>query len=78
MLLWSVRESFSEEILELHGNESVKMAFDKLIANESIRKVFDACDKNAASSLDESSKGMIFTELVRKVFHARVNEIIKK
>ena len=77
-LLRCVRNSFSENDLELHGNESVKRAFDKLTAQTSIRKVFDACDRSATSSLDDSFKCMIFTELVRKVFHARVNEIIKK
>uniref|UniRef100_A0A7S2JZ22 Uncharacterized protein n=1 Tax=Leptocylindrus danicus TaxID=163516 RepID=A0A7S2JZ22_9STRA len=51
---------------------------DDLIAQDSIRKVFDGCDKNEPNSLDDSFKGMIFTELVRKVFHARVNEVIKK
>ena len=78
ILLRSVRKGFTEEFLELHGNDSVKMAFDDLIAQDSIRKVFDGCDKNEPNSLDDSFKGMIFTELVRKVFHARVNEVIKK
>ena len=59
-----------------HGRGSVQALRSKHF--EIFRKVFDACDKNAASSLYESSKGMIFTGLVRKVFDARVNEIIKK
>ena len=77
-LLRRVRDSFSENDLKLHGNESVKKAFDTLTAQASIRRVFDACDKNAGSSLDDCFKCMIFEELVRKVFHARVNEVIKK
>ena len=32
----------------------------------------------AAMSLDSSLKDIIFTELIRKVFHARINEVITK
>ena len=45
---------------------------------KSIRAVFDACDDTVETLLDEKSKDILFQELVRKVFHARINETIKK
>ena len=54
------------------------MAFNTLVKTKSIRAVFDACDDTVETLLDEKSKDILFQELVRKVFHARINETIKK
>ena len=54
------------------------MAFNTLVKTKSIRAVFDACDDTVETLLDEKSKDILFQELVRKVFHARISETIKK
>ena len=77
-LLQSVRQSFSDKNLKDHGNDSVKLAFENLVKKKKVRAVFDACDQGAGISFDSSLKDIIFTELIRKVFHARTNEVIKK
>jgi len=77
-LLRSVRQSFSDKHLKDHGNDSVKLAFESLVQKKKVRAVFDACDQGAAVSLDSSLKDIIFTELIRKVFHARINEVFTK
>ena len=73
-----MRQSFSENDLKRNGNQSVVMAFNTLVKTKSIRAVFDACDDTVETLLDEKSKDILFQELVRKVFHARINETIKK
>ena len=77
-LLRTIRQSFSENDLKRNGNQSVVMAFNTLVKTKSIRAVFDACDDTVETLLDEKSKDILFQELVRKVFHARINETIKK
>eukprot|EP00816_Leptocylindrus_hargravesii_P008078 CAMPEP_0196801492 /NCGR_PEP_ID=MMETSP1362-20130617/1261_1 /TAXON_ID=163516 /ORGANISM="Leptocylindrus danicus, Strain CCMP1856" /LENGTH=112 /DNA_ID=CAMNT_0042172491 /DNA_START=202 /DNA_END=540 /DNA_ORIENTATION=- len=77
-LLRSVRQSFSDKHLKDHGNDSVKLAFESLVQKKKVRAVFDGCDQGAAVSLDSSLKDIIFTELIRKVFHARINEVFTK
>ena len=77
-LLRRIRQSFSENDLKRNGNQSVVMAFNTLVKTKSIRAVFDACDDTVETLLDEKSKDILFQELVRKVFHARINETIKK
>lgn len=78
MLLRSIRNSFTKEDLKQHGNQSIKKAFSKIEAEKGLRKVFDSCDAAGGFTVDQASKDSIFRELIRKTFHARINEVMKR
>ena len=77
-LLRCIRESFSENDLKKNGNNTVKVAYAKLTSDESLWSSFASCDSASNCELDDESKRTIFDELVRKSFHARINEVLKK
>lgn len=70
--------------VQLHYDASTRILNDggltlvSKISDESLWSSFASCDSASNCELDDESKRTIFDELVRKSFHARINEVLKK
>jgi hypothetical protein len=71
-LLQQIRELFNKATISKFGKQCVKLAYEELSEDLSLREDFLQCANSHADKLSEDTIVAVFVELVKKTFHARV------
>ena len=83
LLLTMTNELINHNMLKKHGQEMIKVALEKILGSRDLDLSFSSCldsivcDVSDLHEYDKSVMDRIRIEMMKKVFHSRVNEFME-